>query len=303
MMPRVLLRTGLSLVALGLLGAAAILALDSRATLAGQAEVTWAIAGRSASTEFFPGHEPPPPGEQGFEIVAAGVEGGLVGPSGNVDAYQYAASAGPETPRFVRCHAELSASLQAIVLLVDGGYPFAGCVYYLAVRNSGPLPIDLDLGQLDDGSGVFCNGPDCKVDLLAGGSTAGRLAATCQFSGAAPPPAPGSLVISLQPGAEAVCPLFVVVLQAAAENTTYRVAIRAPRPEPGDGAVAPLQPFPPAAGSGLVVQAEPPPSRVAPVAAALLLGAFGLLLVVLGRRRRADPAENPPGSPASPGPG
>ena len=200
---------------------------------------TWTLTGRQDNVTLRPGAQLPPPGQSGFEIISFAA----AGPTGALASYVYggpdlaAASGGPQ-PAFVTCTAGTGSATGTIVLDITNAFPYAGCVYFPTVKNTGQRPLQIELGSLSDPANVFCGAPTCKVDIVAGGTTPQSARQHCVAEGVVLRLAPTSRYF-LAPGASLTCALFVVLLQPAAEGTTYTIVIKAPFPEdpppPGGG--------------------------------------------------------------------
>jgi hypothetical protein len=249
-----------------LVGAVAVAVLGLANHQSGSAatlEARWSIYGRASTGGFEPGTTPvdAPGSGAGYEIVsfaATGLADGLAG-------YLYGGpdlpveNGGP-MPAIVSCTA--SFTITSIELTVSGAYPYAGCVFFPGVTNTGDAAIRVDLGPLTADAAVTCTAPGCQrtdVELLAGG-LAGDEDILCRVEGGTFERVAGS-VFALSPGATVACPLFVVVLQPAKENATYVVEITPPPvSEPPDTQV--LDEPPPGPPTGRVDQ--PPVVDVAP---------------------------------------
>jgi len=212
----------------------------------------------SATTPFLAGAVPldPPATGAGYEIVsfdAVPLATGLV-------TYVYGGSdlpvalGGPASP-IVVCSADFTAA--AMNLHVSGAYPYAGCVFYLGATNIGDAPITVELGGLTAEATVTCNAPGCQasdVEMLAGGPDAAAIGALCRFDGTVNP-GDALLQFDLDPGASVICPVFVIVLQPAAEGATYSITVIPPPAGPATGgpqAGVISTPVAPASGTGLV---------------------------------------------------
>jgi hypothetical protein len=197
-------------------------------------EARWSLYGRANATSFQAGATgvAAPGAGAGYEIVS--FDG--VGISTGLATYVYGgpdlppAHGGPIAP-IVTCNAAFTAT--EMFLTVDGAYPYAGCVFFLGVQNTGDTAFRVRLGGLDEHATVTCDAPGClpsDVDLLGGGANANDVAALCrEFGGSVT--AVGADIYSVPPGATFVCPLFVTVLQPAKEGATYVVVISPPPPE------------------------------------------------------------------------
>ncbi len=183
-------------------------------------EATWSIYNRANTTPFVVGT---PGGSGGYEIVSFAA----AGPTDALDTYVYAGpDLVPPMPPLVTCAATMQPA--TVELNVGNGYPYAGCVYFLGVSNTGSNPIRVDLGSLEANATATCNVSGCQrsdIDIVAGGRTAAEVGQFC--SGPATLTGPG-LRYTIAPGDTFVCPLFVVVLQPAKENATYRIEIVPP---------------------------------------------------------------------------
>lgn len=226
-------------------------------------EARWSLYGRASAGSFEPGLTAvaAPGSGAGYEVVsfaAAGLAAGL-------SSYLYGgpdlpvANGGP-LPGIVSCTASFTAT--SIELSVSGAYPYAGCVFFPGVTNTGDTAIRVELGPLTADAAVTCTAPGCQrtdVELLAGG-LAGDEDIRCRAEGGTFERVTGS-VFALSPGATVACPLFVIVLQPAKENAIYRVEITPPPvSEPPSTQV--LDEPPPGPPSGRVDQ--PPVVDMAP---------------------------------------
>ena len=183
-------------------------------------EATWSLYSRANSTPFIVGA---PGGTGGYEIVSFAA----AGPSDALETYVYGGpDLSPPMPALVTCAATMQPT--TVELTVGNGYPYAGCVYFLGVSNTGSNPIRVDLGSLEANATVVCNVSGCgrgDIDIVAGGRTAAEIGQLC--SGPATLTGP-NLRYVIAPGDTFVCPLFIVVLQPAKENATYRIEIVPP---------------------------------------------------------------------------
>lgn len=183
-------------------------------------EATWSLYSRANATPFVVGA---PGGSGGYEIVSFAA----AGPSDALETYVYGGpDLSPPMPALVTCAATMQPT--TVQLDVGNGYPYAGCVYFLGVSNTGSNPIRVDLGSLEANATVSCNVSGCgrgDIDVVAGGRTAAEIGQLC--SGPATLTGP-NLRYVIAPGDTFVCPLFIVVLQPAKENATYRIQIVPP---------------------------------------------------------------------------
>lgn len=195
-------------------------------------EARWSLYERAEATSFEPGGTPidAPGSGAGYEIVSFAAEG----PSTALDTYMYAGpdlppEHGGPLPSVVSCTSEFTAT--EISLLVEGAYPFAGCVFFVGVANTGTEALRVHLGMLGDHSTVTCNAPGCAgsdIEMLAGGRDASTAVGGCVLDGEAAD-LEGD-VLGLAPGSVLVCPLYIVVLQPAAEGATYSIVVEPPPP-------------------------------------------------------------------------
>lgn len=225
-MQRVLLVLAL---ALGLAGVFA----SNNETKAATLQAEWSLFARADATSFAPGAGPAP-SPAGYEIIsfdAVGLAGGLA-------TYTYGGpdlppSKGGPVPALVTCDATIT--LDELHLDVGGGFPYAGCVFFVGVENTGDQPVRFELGAIGDEATVQCNVPGCQasdIEVLAGAPGADPLAA-CRVEGG--PVTLSEGVYSLPPGGLVVCPVFIVVLQPAKENATYILEIDPPPPQEPPG--------------------------------------------------------------------
>ena len=214
--------------ALGLLLLIATAAPGSAAPLAAQ----WSIFDRTDATSFHPGTGP---ATHGYEVVGFGA----AGPSAALSTFVYGgADLTPPMAPIVTC--ALTVTPTALALTVNGAYPYAGCVYFVGVTNTGGGSIQVNLGSLDNNAAVTCNKPGCArtdLDLLAGATDAGTVNTLCRTigAGAGGVSAMGGLTYDVAPGFTFVCPLFVTVLQPAKEDASYLVSITPPPLTPSTG--------------------------------------------------------------------
>ena len=221
----------------------------------------WAIFDRNGSASFYPGTAP---ATHGYEVVSFAA----AGPSAALSTYVYG---GPDlTPPMaplVTC--SLTVTPTALALTVDGAYPYAGCVYFVGVTNTGSAPIQVSLGSLDNNAVVTCNAPGCSrtdLDILAGATDPGTVNTICRTIGSGPGGVSlaGGLTYNIAPGFTFVCPFFVTVLQPAKEAATYQVSITPPPLTPGDGSQTLEVPPPPGAGGNAPSElATPTPTSTA----------------------------------------
>jgi hypothetical protein len=157
------LALGAGIVALGL-GLVA-----GRGTRAAPLEASWDIVGRANVSSFAPSVSQDP-AATGYEIVsfdAVDVQGGL-------STYVYGgadlpANRGGAAPAIVTCEATFTQT--EIQLQVGGAFPYAGCVFFLRVTNTGDGPLNFQLGGLTADADVECNAPGClasDIQVLAG---------------------------------------------------------------------------------------------------------------------------------------
>ena len=141
-------------------------------------EARWSLYDRANASSFQAGVNgiAAPGAGAGYEIVSFD----SVGISAGLATYVYggadlpAAHGGPMDP-IVTCSASFTAT--EMFLTVDGAYPYAGCVFFLGVANTGDSPFRVSLGGLDEHATVTCNAPGClasDVDVLGGGAECGR---------------------------------------------------------------------------------------------------------------------------------
>ncbi|MBX7111281.1 MAG: hypothetical protein K1X87_05465 [Dehalococcoidia bacterium] len=302
-MPADVARRGLVAFVLTAIGILAALLAGSRGSSALGLQATWSISGRLDASAFRAGSQLAA-GGQGFEVISFGA----AGPTAALSTYRYG---GPDLApipqrRFVTCAA--SASAGRLTLNIGNAFPYAGCVFFPTVTNTGTSAIEVDLGSLQQPAGVFCGRSTCKVDIVAGGTDEAGVADRCISTGSVARASTSLLTYRLASGASMTCPVFVVLLQPASEATTYAVTVDAPRPQaPAPttyidvGPAPPLvpgaaaTPRPPRTGFGLVVgPAETQPGDgtaiLAVVSFLALLGAV-LIFSLPKRRRDEDPAE------------
>jgi|GEM_PF-5186691 len=217
-------------IALGLSGVFVSREEGAAATL----ETTWSLFARADANSFTPGVDPAPaPG--GYEIVSFDA----VGLAAGLGTYVYGGAdlppaLGGPAPPLVTCTATITGS--ELQLDVSGAFPYAGCVFFVGVENTGDAAARFELGPLGEEATVTCNAPGCEasdIEVLAGAAGPDPLAA-CRVEGG--PVAFQDGIYSLPPGALVVCPVFIVVLQPAEEGATYLLEITPPPPEttPGD---------------------------------------------------------------------
>ena len=118
-------------------------------------------------------------------------------------------------------------------LQVAGAYPYAGCVFYVGATNIGDGVVTIELGSLTADATVACTGLGCQasdIEMVAGGPNQEVIDALCRFEGAVEP-AGGPLLFQLAPEATVICPLFIALLQPAAEDASYRISVIPPPPE------------------------------------------------------------------------
>lgn len=261
------------------------------ATLEGR----WSLYQRANSTSFVSGGvgSLTSPGI-GYEIVsldAAPLSTGLA-------TYVYG---GPDLPpakggpmaKVVDCTAAFTPTNMHVV--VSNGYPYAGCVFFLGVTNTGDSPLAVNMGGLTAEATITCppGRPDCgktDIDVLAGGADDATIRANCRAFDASGAPADarilvGDATIFKQPltytipvGVTWSCPLFLVVLQPALEDTTYIIVINpppierppvvldtppeSPPPPPPPGIAPPVSPTTVAGATAVPPAATPTPVDV-----------------------------------------
>ncbi len=238
----------------------------------------WSLFGRADAASFAPGTVAltPGTGAEGYEIVGFGA----AGPSAGLSSFTYggadapAAHGGP-VPAIVACDATFTAT--SMTIGVTGAYPYAGCVFFLGVTNTGDVPIRVDLGSLDSSAQVTCNVPGCAkadIDIVAGGPDLATISALCRSAGGTAEHVSGS-AFAVPAGAAFVCPLFVTVLQSALEGTIYVVTITPPpleqpqpTPTPTTGTLLIQESTPPAQGPPPFDGPRPRSTVVVPVATA-----------------------------------
>jgi hypothetical protein len=224
-------------------------------------EARWSLLDRANATSFVPGANGT---NAGYEIVSLGA----AGPSTALSTYRYGGPdfTPPMTP-IVSCTGSISAA--SLNLDVSGAYPYAGCVFFVGVTNSGDGAIRVSLGSLDANATVTCDKPGCQasdVDMVAGGPTAAEANALCRTSGTVTNTE--GTAYTLAPGAVLACPLFVTVLQPAKEGATYVVRITPPPLESQHEPVVlvPGAPSDPGIGSEASPSASAEPSTPTPTA-------------------------------------
>ncbi len=226
------------------------------ATLSG----TWSLYQRANTTSFVSGAagSPTSPGI-GYEIVSLDATGLAVG----LAAYVYGgpdlspAKGGPMV-KIVDCTASFTPTDMRVKL--DGGYPYAGCVFFLGVTNTGTTPLAVNLGGLTAEATVTCPAgrtrcQDTDFDVLAGGTNDATIRANCRAFDATGAAADSRILVgeptifrqaltyTIPPGVTWSCPLFLVILQPALENATYTIVITPPTIErPGEVLETPPQP-------------------------------------------------------------
>lgn len=206
---------------------AAVMLAAAGPSAAASLEARWALHARQDANSFVAGAAP---FAGGYEVVSFAA----AGPSANLAAFKYGgADLVPPQPPIVSCTATVGPS--TLDLHVGGVYPFAGCVFFVAVENTGGEPIRVDLAALDNAATVTCSAPGClpsDVDIVAGGGDAATIAALCGADGGTVTHAGARYTIP--PGATFTCPFFVTVLQPAKENAQYLVKITPPPIDGGD---------------------------------------------------------------------
>ena len=260
---RMLVIAGIAMVTLGVLFASG--SGGSAATFEG----TWSIYERQDATSFVAGNTPvltanPLPGH---EIVGMGA----VGVTTSLADYKYwGLAAVPVELPIVSCSASITQPVMS--LSVVGAYPFAGCVFFLGVKNTGESPLTIELGSPGSDVPISCGPGTCSganLDVLAGGKTPAEAASLCR---AFPddPGTPGHLdgvsndgsnlryIIAV--GTTFVCPVFLVVLQPACENCTYHFEITPPTPTPPLTVVSATTPSPTPITPDVVTEPTPTPT-------------------------------------------
>ena len=244
------------------------------ATLSG----TWSLYQRANTTSFVSGAagSATSPGI-GYEIVSLDAKGLAAG----LSTYVYGgadlppAKGGPMV-KIVDCTASFTPTDMRVK--VDGGYPYAGCVFFLGVTNTGATPLAVNLGGLTAEATVTCpvGHPNCRAtdfDVLAGGTNDATIRANCRAFDSAGVAADSKILVgdgnifkqaltyTIPPGITWSCPLFLVILQPASENTTYTIVITPPTIErpPTDVLPTPTPPPP-----GVASTSVPPAPSVAP---------------------------------------
>lgn len=214
-------------------------------------EARWSLYERADAASFVPGGTPidAPGSGAGYEIVSFAA----TGPSTALETYMYAGpdlppEHGGPLPSIVSCASEFT--LTEMFLSVDGAYPFAGCVFFLGVANTGTEPLGMHLGMAAEHAETTCSAPGCQasdIEMLAGGPDASTALSSCVLDGDAAVLLDD--VVSLAPGSVLVCPVFIVVLQPAAEGATYTIVIEPPPPvTTSTSNVATFDPGPPPQG-------------------------------------------------------
>ena len=103
-------------------------------TSAASLEATWSLFERADALSFVPGTTAT---SAGYEIVSFAA----VGPSAGLSTYQYGgADLVPPQPPIVTCSATVEPT--DLALLVDNAYPYAGCVFFVGVENTGTSQAD-----------------------------------------------------------------------------------------------------------------------------------------------------------------
>ncbi len=195
----------------------------------------WRLYARANTTSFAagPASLAAPASGAGYEIVSFDA----VPLSAGLSTYRYGGAdllppRGP-MPAIVTCSASFTQT--GMSLQVAHGYPYAGCVFFLGVTNIGANPIQVQLGGLDGDELFACDTPGCALsdlDIVAGGADEATVAALCLESGG-DTVASGGMRYTIPVGGTMVCPLFLTVLQAANEQTSYEIeVVRGPGPGP-----------------------------------------------------------------------
>ena len=215
------------------------LALDFTGGRAATATVSWSVHERQDTSSFVPSptHVVAPAPGAGYEIVSFSQDVPSVDSSG----YVYGgpdlppALGGPLPSAIVTCTAIFEPD--GLRLVVENAYPYAGCVFFAGITNTGDVPVEVELGALDPDDLVTCDAPGCSaddVDLLGGGADAATVGELCRTFDATGAPNPagvqstGGLGYSIEPGATFVCPMFLTVAQPAAEAATYMIWVSPP---------------------------------------------------------------------------
>src|SRR5690606_33167110 len=84
----------------------------------------------------------------------------------------------------VSCGSSFTAT--EIFLNVEGAYPFAGCVFFVGVSNTGDEPVRVHLGMFDENAVVTCDTAGCQgsdIEVMAGGPDAASALEACQVQG------------------------------------------------------------------------------------------------------------------------
>ena len=133
----------------------------------------------------------------------------------------------PPQPPIVTCSATVEPT--DLALVVDNAYPYAGCVFFVGVENTGTgQAIHVNLGSLDSSADVSCDVAGCQasdLDIVGGGSSSAIATELCRMTGAV---SQDDLTYTLEVGATLTCPFFVTVLQPAKEGAHYTVRITPP---------------------------------------------------------------------------
>ena len=209
-------------------------------------EARWEMYERANAGGFEPGETPveAPGAGTGYEIVSFAAAG--LGEA--FGSYMYggldlpAEHGGPMAP-VVGCSSSFTAS--EMFLEVSGAYPFAGCVFFLGISNTGDEPIRVHLGDLDGDAEVTCDTAGCEasdIEMVAGSPDAGDALTGCELDGEVGP-GEGD-VLALAAGSTLVCPVFVIVLQPANEATIYTVVIEPPELETPGPEILTFEPEP-----------------------------------------------------------
>lgn len=209
-------------------------------------EARWEMYERANAGGFEPGETPveAPGAGTGYEIVSFAAAG--LGEA--FGSYMYggldlpAEHGGPMAP-VVGCSSSFTAS--EMFLEVSGAYPFAGCVFFLGISNTGDEPIRVHLGALDGDAEVTCDTAGCEasdIEMVAGSPDAGDALTGCELDGEVGP-GEGD-VLALAAGSTLVCPVFVIVLQPANEATRYTVVIEPPELETPGPEILTFEPEP-----------------------------------------------------------
>ena len=265
---RMLVIAGIAMVTLGVLFASG--SGGSAATFEG----TWSIYERQDATSFVAGNTPvltanPLPGH---EIVGMGA----VGVTTSLADYKYwGLAAVPVELPIVSCSASITQPVMS--LSVVGAYPFAGCVFFLGVKNTGESPLTIELGSPGSDVPISCGPGTCSganLDVLAGGKTPAEAASLCRaFDSSGAGGAAGNAGIThsgdnlrytIAAGFTYVCPIFLVVLQPACENCTYHFEITPPTPTPPLTVVSGTTPTPTPITPVVVSETTPTPTPTLP---------------------------------------